>query len=432
MQYTAKLNKLTFFSNAKLILLSAALVTIVFSKLNLNSLCIILLSAAWLFEGDLRNKINRLRNNTFFLANSLYFIVQVLGMFVGTDRQAGWKHIESQVGFFVIPLILCSSPVTIGMRKKIMMLFTLSVTIASLFCIVALTWTNINHLTLDIFFYHSLVSPIEHHAIYFSVYVFMCLLFLIYEKIPGSVYRHKVLYIIWAAYLAVLIILLSSKLVLSILLLFYVFYALWFYSRKKRLWPVLALSAFATISIAVVMTTNNPVKERFANMLQGNMDMVKQEKFTPVTPFTGLSLRLVFWRFTYEILDENDAHIFGVGPANVQTYLNKKYISMNMYMGNGHGDVGYIGYNCHNQFLQSGLGSGLIGVAVLIFWCIALFRNAYKAKSPILWGLTLTILCFLFVESVFNRQYGVILCTLLPLLYTKTSDNNPPVIHTPS
>ena len=412
-------------------MLSAILVTITFSRLNLNSICVILLSATWLFEGDIRNKLSMLRKDTLFLAYCLYFILQVLGMFMGTDLKAGWKHIEGQVGFFVIPLILCSSPVSVEMRKKVMILFTISLTVASLFCIIVLTWKNSNHLSLDLFFYHSLVSPISHHAIYFSVYIFICLLFLIYEKIPGSVVKQKNIYIIWAAYLAFILILLSSKFVLSILLLFFVFYAFRYYFKKRRLWPAITLSALVAMSVAILITTKNPVKERFEDVLQGNMDLLKKEKFNTNTPFTGLNLRLIFWRFTYEILDENNAYTFGVGPANVQSYLDQKYISMDMYLGNNNGNTGYLGYNCHNQLLQSALGSGIIGVAILIFWSIALLIKTYKRRNPILWGITLTILCFFFIESVFNRQYGVILCTLIPLLYTKSFNQKAP-IHTPS
>lgn len=423
MQNIPGINKQAFFSNTKLVLLSAVLVTITFSKLNLNSICIILLSAAWLFEGDIPNKLNRLRKDKLFLAFSLYFILQVLGMFIGADRKSGWKHVESQVGFFVIPLILCSAPLTVEMRRKVMMVFTLSLTIASLYCISAITWNNRNNLNLNLYFYHSLVSPIAHHAIYFSVYIFLCLLYLIYEKMPSFTFKQKSLCIIWVAFLAFMLVLLSSKLVLTILLLFFIMYSISFSFKKRRLWPALVIGLFTTLTVTLLITTDNPVKERFQDTLQSNMDLLKKEKFNTNTPFTGLNLRLIFWRFTYEILNEQDAYLFGVGPASVQSYLNKKYISMDMYLGNGKDDTGYIGYNCHNQFLQSGLGSGIIGVAVLIFWCIALFISTYKTNSPILWGFTLMILCFFFIESVFNRQYGVILCTFIPLLYTKTSDS---------
>lgn len=412
-------------NNIKLFSLSAILFTITFSWLNINSVVIMLLSATWLLEGQILQKLGKLKKDKLFLAYALYFVLQALGTFLTTDPSNAWKYTESQVGLIVIPIILCSTEITTEIRDKTMMAFTISLTVASLFCIAYLLYHNINHLTPALFFYHSLVSPLSHHAIYFSIFIFSCILYLLYEKIPTlQSIRHKRVYMMWILYFIAIIILLSSKLVLSFLFLFLLFFITKRSYRKKRLWPAIVLSSIVILFTTLLVVVDNPVKERFQNVLQGHMELVKKEKFDPATPFTGLNLRLIFWRFSYEILHEQSAFLFGVGPANTQPLLNQKYISMNMYLGNNKGDTGFLGYDCHNQLLQSALGLGITGIVFFLFWCVMLFKKTAEKKSPVVWGTVLIIFSFFAVESVFSVQYGIILCTVLPLLLLYSRPTN--------
>src|SRR5215210_2347066 len=102
-------DKMTILLKINLYLLYAIVFSIVFSKLNLNSFVIILFFLSWLLEGRYKQKWQKLRTDKIFIAYSMYFILQVFGLFYTSDLLTGWKHVESKAGFLVLPLILCSN-----------------------------------------------------------------------------------------------------------------------------------------------------------------------------------------------------------------------------------------------------------------------------------------------------------------------------------
>ena len=119
----------------KFFLLSAIVVTIVFSRLNLNSNCIVLLSAIWLFERDFKTKIALLKKDKLFIAYVLYLVVQIAGTAMSDDIKSGWKEVESKLGFLAMPLIFCSGSFTDGnLRRRLMYVLSISLTLAAIYC----------------------------------------------------------------------------------------------------------------------------------------------------------------------------------------------------------------------------------------------------------------------------------------------------------
>jgi O-antigen ligase len=211
--------------------------------------------------------------------------------------------------------------------------------------------------------------------------------------------------------------------VLSVLLLFLLYVIALRFLKKRKRKQALLLAVMVCAALVAVFLFNNPVKKRFDGLTNSSIVLLKKEKYGPGENFNGLEFRLLLWRFTYEILRDNHAFIMGVGPANAQPRLIQKYLDMNMYAGDkSKGTTGYLAYNCHNQFLQISLQSGIIGLIIFLFWCYAMLEKTIKEKNPVLTAIVLIIFIFFISESVFERQYGMILCTVFPLLYLYTTD----------
>jgi len=427
-------NKARIFNNIKLFLFGAIGITIAFSLLNLNSICIIALTAVWLLESPVKQKWQLLKADRLFIAYLLYFLVEAAGTFYTTDMAAGWKNTESKLGFFILPLIFCSSkPLDQVTRGKALAGFSLTITIASLYCLflAALKFYQTGNSTF--FFYHDLVSPLDHHAIYFSLFVFISLIFLFLNQDPPNwIKKNKWLRISWIAYYLLLLVLLASKMLLLVLTLFLLYLFLQQFRKKELKKHILWITAMIMLIVVLLFSVNNPIKRRFTDLLSTNMTFLTQEKFAPDYYFNGIELRLLLWRFTYEILSEKKAWIAGVAPADAQPALREKYLSVNMYAGEHKAqNEGYLVFNCHNQFLQTTLQSGLIGLLALLFWCSTLIRLAWRKKDLLLSTTLLVTMIFFFSESVFERQYGVILCTFFPLLlmYSDTTQSKKELDH---
>jgi O-antigen ligase len=136
--------------------------------------------------------------------------------------------------------------------------------------------------------------------------------------------------------------------------------------------------------------------------------------------FNGLQFRLLQWKFTPEILNENQRWLIGMSPGDARYFLNQKYISSKMYTGDpARGNKGFLVYNTHNQFLETLLQTGITGLAVLCFICISLVRISREKKRLMLSSLVLLMLAWFFTESVLETQYGVMIFTFFPLFFSQ-------------
>ncbi|MBC7829370.1 MAG: O-antigen ligase family protein [Chitinophagaceae bacterium] len=413
-----------FINTIRLFLLYAIVITIVISKLNLNSICIVLLILTWLIEGNFKSRWRSLKKDKLFIAYTLFLVIQLAGITMSENFKDGWKDLESKLGFIALPLVFCSSGfVDRDMRKKVMLVFSISLTIAALFCICAAALRYAASQDTIVFFYHELVSPLDHHAVYFSVYMFISLVFVMADLADSSwLKKNRFLHVLWILFYLLFIFFLSSKMVLLVTALYLIY---WFIRSETHIKSRFSRNLIAGISILLIVVaisvTDNPVKKRFAD-LKGDIELLSLNEYNDAMYFNGWQFRLLLWRFTYEIIRDRKAWITGVGPSNDQAALQKKYLDMGLYGGlASRGDRGYLDFNCHNQFLQSFLESGIPGLLVFIGWCWIFIQKVIRKKQAVLSWMTIIIFAFFFIESVFERQYGMILTTLFPLMYLYTT-----------
>ena len=422
MHYTEIQNR--FLSHIRLFLISGIVVTIVLSWLNLNSTFIILLAVTWLTEGDFRNKLKLLKKDFLFLAYLAYVVLQFVGLFKSDNLYYGYKELESKLGFLVLPLVFCSTSVlSHAFRTKVMYVLSLTVTVVGLYCLVIAGFHFLFHeKNADVFFYHQLVSPVSHHAVYFSVFVFISLAFILFEILPVAGPRMRRTLPFWIGFLLVLLFLLSSKMVLLVLV-FLLIYFSFELGKKKINKPIALISVIALVIIILsILFTDNQVRNRFSDM-KGNISKLSLEKYNEGFYFNPWEFRLLLWRITFETVDEQEAWLTGVGPVNDQRILQAKYRELGLYSGDlRRNDPGYFNFNCHNQFLQSTLESGIPGLLSVIFFCCMLFQRTRAQKRKVLSWVTIIVFCFFFTESVFERQYGMVLTTLFPLMYLYSTD----------
>ena len=142
--------------------------------------------------------------------------------------------------------------------------------------------------------------------------------------------------------------------------------------------------------------------------------MVSRDKFNQGDYFNGLQFRLLQWKFVPEILNEHHRWWTGVSPGDAEFFLDQKYISANMYTGNNAGG-GFLHYNTHNEFLEAMLQTGIIGLFVLLVICFSLIKMVLLKPNMKISFVTMLLLAWLFTESAFETQYGILIFTFFPL-----------------
>jgi len=174
-----------------------------------------------------------------------------------------------------------------------------------------------------------------------------------------------------------------------------------------------------------VFGTNNPMSSRFRDIVNTDFSVLEKDKFDPGNYFNGLQFRLLQWKFVPQILNEKRAWATGVGVGDAQQMLNDKYVSENMYIGNAQRPgKGFLGYNTHNEFLQSLLETGIPGLLLYVVVCLSLIKMmSGKQRAPFIF-ISILLLAYSFSESVFESQYSSIIFLFFPLFFYLNERND--------
>jgi O-antigen ligase len=188
--------------------------------------------------------------------------------------------------------------------------------------------------------------------------------------------------------------------------------------QKLKLINAFALVISVVGFISLIILTVPSIKQRITTELQSNLNVVNQTHFTYDTPFTGTSLRLVFWKTSIELLNEKNAWLNGVHTGDFQDLLNIKYKEKGIYTGNPElKDTGYLGYGPHNQYIEILLSVGILGLLVFICLLTYYIRTAWILNNYLAFQCILLFVFFFFTESVLSVNKGIVIFTFFSLLF---------------
>lgn len=407
-----------YYNSAIFILLAASLVSLAFSNRIVNSISTITLAAIVFLHSDRITLFKQAFKDRYFISCLFFLLINLAGLLYTNDSQQNLKEFSMKAGIIAIPFFFCANSCKLKVNlRHLMIAFTLCLLVTTLYCLFHAFTIYRQHGDSTVFFYHTLLSPFNEHAVYYSFYLLFCMLYWIEEGIASLRHTKWTWLVIPAlAYFFVVIILLSSKIVLGLLSVYIVYFILSHLIHKQNKKVLLPVVAGIGIVVAILLATNNPVKKRFSDLTSGATTLFQQQKFNAGVYFNGLQFRLLTWRFTAEILTEQKAWLLGVSAGDGQTLLRKKYIETNMYTGDGSASGGYLQYNCHNIYLQTTLESGIIGLIFLLSIIASILFKLVKSKKRTALIFFLCMLVFGFTESYLSRQFGIVLFTFLPLL----------------
>ena len=337
----------------------------------------------------------------------LFLLTQGLSLFFDSDTTLWWKSLEKKSVFLIIPaLLLVIDQKKFKLEKWAITGFISGLTLSGIIMIVTAIQRSINGNGFAPWSYHEFASPLQLGAIYLSWYYAVALIYLTSRKTDVI---NPIFKIILILFFLILLLLLASKLFI-ILTIPFVFYVL--LSKTKVVRHKLA---FLIIFLSLLSAAAIPFSYRMSELSNTDFKVLKQESFAYDTPFNGLTFRLIQWRFAAEILNRESAWITGVGINSSRQKLDDHYVSKGIYTGNPDlGDQGYIGYNYHNQYLETLVSSGVFGLFFLLLIILNIF---FSRKDKLLFPLYVYIVTILFfvTESVLERQAGIIFFCLIVL-----------------
>ncbi|MDT0555565.1 O-antigen ligase family protein [Patiriisocius hiemis] len=322
----------------------------------------------------------------------LLYILVLASLLWTINTGKSLRGIERQLPFLLLPLAFICMP-SISKEKLFNALYWFSAFMALLavFFICNGLVIYISEGTLSSLFYHNLVGPWQLNAIYVSLLVAVCLLFIIFYK------KKTFLNIALGIILFIFLVLLSSK---NVIFSTIICIMLGFLVQRISLKKIAVLGTLVLIISAVVLLT--PLKNRVQQEFSSNIEEVlTAEKFNRVYPWTGTTLRVYQGRIFYELIDKDEVFLTGYGINAAKEKRIEKNKEYNLYWG-------YDDYNFHNQFIQTFAEIGVIGFLLIVFMLGALFKG-YVSKKELLFLFVAILMTMIFLtETYIWRQRGMI------------------------
>ena len=203
----------------------------------------------------------------------------------------------------------------------------------------------------------------------------------------------------WLAqgWLLLFLLLLSARMVLIALLISGILLALylgWQRGNKRLVWgAVLGAPLFA---LAVFWILPERLQSRFTELGRFSYDIKAKE----LDQFSGLTVRLAEWEGVFAALEGH--WLLGHGTGAGQPALREGYEKIGFQVGLDYD------YNAHNQYLETWLHNGLIGLLLLLGVFAFAFRTAWQQQNWLaLWFVVFMMLCLL-SESMLLRHRGIL------------------------
>lgn len=408
------------------LLLIWVVITLPFS-IKLNSYAIVLLFLRWLIEGNWKQKWVLIKSNNYAILLIGFFGYHAIGVLYSNNVHDGLFDLEKKISFLALPILLTTHRINQALINRVLYSFIGSCFFASLICLLNALYQAYSG-DFSFLFYHKLGSPLSFHAVYFSLYIGVSIFFIFFTlKENWFVWRSEIRFYLISLILYFLgfLILLSSKMLITVVfvLLAFSIARLLFISTGVKAGVIALL--FSIVFFVVGIMAVPSVKERFGEILTESSQQVNPLFLDDYRNyhFTGGTIRLAIWKICIEIVNRENAWLWGVGTGDTQDLLTAAYVEKHVYPGDGVHE-GFMHYNAHNQFLQFILALGLVGLMWFIVIFLFLFYDVVVRKDAVFLALLLIFFAFCLTESTLCAQKGIVFFAYFSSLFMSQSRIN--------
>lgn len=316
------------------------------------------------------------------------------------NSSQGWFELQVKLSLLILPLALLPvASISKNQQKFLYDFFILGCLVAVIICL-SRAYIDYNfeqkrlaehNYTLNNGINLFLSSRLSYfiHPSYFSMYLSFAISILLFTK---SYFLQK-WYFKWSiiSLFVFVIVLLASKagiIVLAIIILIYLI-------RLRNLKLTILMLSLFILSFFILYNVAPEFANKFINFSSALNGNEVDEK-----TFESSSARVLAWESSLQIIKTNFG--LGCGTGDVQISL------LQQYKANGYIGLEEKNLNAHNQFLQTTLAIGVLGLISLLFIFIHGIRFFIKQKAIV--GLILIMILFsnFIVEAMLETQAGVV------------------------
>ncbi len=339
----------------------------------------------------------------------LLYIIYVVGAFFTHNSAAAGKYLEYKLSFILMPFLFSFRPKFAFKLSFPIIGLSLGILAVSIWGIAkAIAVYSVTHYALTAFTASNICID---HPTYFAAFTMVSMAGIWYLhkiKSPGFTGKWIFLYLLFAIVMLFLSYAMAGILFFILLVSFLILR--WIYIKINK-WIAISLLVFSPFMLYFTVTNIPAFKDEinnsvvaFKNYISNPSDFIQGEEGVP----SGDKVRLIMWTVSAKAWWK---HPFGVGTGNVDEYLSLELKAAGQKELAQKDENHEIRYNPHNQFLQTGLEVGLLGIFTFLFMLIFSIRKGFKTQN---WLLVLVVSCLIFncfFESILQRQTGIVFFT---------------------
>ena len=328
-----------------------------------------------------------------------FYLLYIIGLL--TAETPSFSFFETKLSFLIFPLIFFLHQYAEQQRKNMFKAFVYGAALSGVCCLVYATYQSVGfekgaiHFSPNVLegkgaiesilyggnYYFGSFLSIFHQTVYAAMYISVALTAIIF--IP-DLFSRRATIALCLFFLGILFLIANKAaiLALAVILTLRIFTAR--QTLSKKLISVLAIG----LLIGVFVWTNPRTRESLRKLTDGELVLNKNARY-------GFTTRLLSWDAARTLIKQNP--IIGYGTGDVQSKLNEVYKEKE-----------YIfplkeEYNAHNQWLQTWLENGLLGLLLLGILFFLLFKKGYGDHT--FFGFAVTLVAILFVNSLFESMF---------------------------
>lgn len=355
------------------------------------------------------NKQFTLKMNAVLWAYVSFYLLYLVGIYFTNDLPNAMKVLEYKLSFVLIPILFVFRPnFNMKISYPIVGLAIGIVCISIAGFVKAIAAFQLTHNALVSFTSSNICID---HPTYFAAFTMISIggIWYLYKSVWAGFTILKVLpFLIFGGIMIMLSYSISAILFLMLVIAFLIFK--WMYQRFNK-FVAGAIIVSAPVFIYFVVTNTPALKDEvdnsakaFGEYVSNPRAFIQAKEEVP----NGDKVRLIMWTVTALQCME---HPMGVGTGNVDGNLSEALAEVNQIEMSTKTPNNEIRYNPHNQFLQTTMELGFLGLAVFVFILAKGIQWGVRNKNGLL---ILVISCLSFnclFESMLQRQTGIVFFT---------------------
>ena len=333
---------------------------------------------------------------------SIFFIVYALSLFFSENIQKGITILVRIIPILIIPLgySFLTFETRVKFNQVFRKTFIIAASIYSILIFIYLFQLGYFSQKHDLYYCYSYITfefwGMNEHPIYISIFFSVALFFILMEGFKNKIFN----FILFLVLISGLLILARKGVVVSFCILSGI---LLFLKRDKK---QIAKLVFVFMSLMLISLSITEIRNRFLEIFDTSSIVNNKE--------TSSGIRYILWNTSAKVIQKSDYLGYGIGDA--QAVLSTQLAA------DGYAVLSEENYNAHNQFLQIGLATGIVGICLYLFSLLYFIRIFIKRKNA---EAVVFFLFFIFIflfESVLERQNGIIIYSFTSCMFIYASE----------